>query len=239
MHANARRPSGGISVMVKQEYRQRSNEIGVKFIKEDDCFIWMKLCKSYFNMSKDVYLFASYIPPEGSTFYEHNNIDPFTSLEESVMQYQSLGDIVLLGDLNARTGELKDYIVKGSNDFVNGKHLKSNNSLLDNLGRANRNNQDTGKNRYGNSIIELYRNADVQILNCRTMGNLEGAYTSFQYNGRSVVDYCIMSDRLFPAINTFMVSTPNHLSDHAYICTKIQTCSNSQLSRKSFSQIRS
>ena len=47
------------------------------------------------------------------TTYSSNNIvkcDPFENLEEGLNRYSNLGDIILSGDFNARTGILSEKI---------------------------------------------------------------------------------------------------------------------------------
>ena len=49
------------------------------------------------------------------------------------------------------------------------------------------------------------------------MGNLSGTFTSYQYNGKSVVDYAIISENLITQSNRMIVFPPTHLSDHSPI----------------------
>ena len=49
-----------------------------------------------------------------------------------------------------------------------------------------------------------------------------GAYTSFQYNGKSLVDYFVVDERLVPHIPFFKVDPPSHLSDHALLSGTIE-----------------
>ena len=48
-------------------------------------------------------------------------------------------------------------------------------------------------------------------------GRCTRAHTCFQYNGRSVVDYVIVNERLFPSCKTLLILNPNNLSDHAFV----------------------
>lgn len=221
IRARAPRPSGGISVLMRHELREDvKHNKGIKLIQEDDYFVWMKMCRVFFKMSRDIYICSAYIPPEGSTFYIGRDTDPLAVLERDIMNFSKDGDIMLLGDLNARTAELTDHIPQGLDNLNSLRQKSPNSTLLEVLGRMNRNNLDTTSNSYGKAVVELCKNTDMRILNGRTIGDLEGAYTSFQYNGKSVVDYCIVSESLLPAFNQFKVLQPNHLSDHAPISTK-------------------
>ena len=90
-------------------------------------------------------------------------------------------------------------------------------STLEMLGREGKNNEDSTINNYGKTLLDLCIKTDLRILNGRTLGNLPGTFTSFQYNGKSVVDYIIMSEKLLTQATNMTVSPPNHLSDHSPI----------------------
>ena len=63
----------------------------------------------------------------------------------------------------------------------------------------------------------------MNILNGRTCGDSFGKYTSFQYNGNSVVDYCIVSESLIKDVIYFHVHVHlPYLSDHAKLFLKLK-----------------
>jgi len=149
---------------------------------------------------------------------KHHDDDPFLSLENDVCEYKANGDIIICGDLNARTGIKPDYI-SDCNDIgdIDNIILSSSNSALDKQGRKNRNNVDKFSNLYGNKLLSLCQSLNLRILNGRTLGDLSGNYTSFQHNGKSVVDYFISDEQIINNIAIMNVSQPTHLSDHAHI----------------------
>ena len=57
--------SGGILIAVKPFLKQ-----GITFIKKSANFIWCKLDKDFFNLSKDTFMCACYIPPNDSPYYD-------------------------------------------------------------------------------------------------------------------------------------------------------------------------
>ena len=62
----------------------------------------------------------------------------------------------------------------------------------------------------------------MSILKGKTFGARFGKYTSFQYNGNSVVDYCIASEGLIEHVLYFHVHDHiPHLSDHAKLSVKL------------------
>ena len=62
----------------------------------------------------------------------------------------------------------------------------------------------------------------MRILNGRTFGDTQGMFTSYKYNGNSVVDYMITSESLLSQVLYFNVSLNKpRLSDHSKISCKI------------------
>ena len=85
------RHSGGITVICKEEIRA-----GLKVMNSKEGFIWMRLESDFFSLNNDLFICASYIPPE----YSSNNIskktDYFQSLTDSLINYSNQGNIMLL-----------------------------------------------------------------------------------------------------------------------------------------------
>ena len=55
---------------------------------------------------KKLLVCALYIPPEGSVY---SNRSSFSELEETLLHI-NLDNVLIIGDLNARTGDSRDYI---------------------------------------------------------------------------------------------------------------------------------
>ena len=74
--------------------------------------MWLKFDKHFFRWDNDLYVCACYIPPEGSPTHLVDNVkvDPYTLLEDDIIKYQSNGNVLIVGDVNARTGTLHDFI---------------------------------------------------------------------------------------------------------------------------------
>ena len=217
-NAKARRSSGGISILLKPEVRK-----GVKFIEnENDICIWLKFDKTYFRMPQDLLLCACYIPPEGSEFYKKNGkmIDPFIVLEEEILRYKSKGNILVMGDMNARTGTLVDFTKHIDND----RFITQNTELLTSIKDtkvSKRLNKDGTTNAFGKKLIYMCKNAQLRILNGRTIGDLRGNLTYLHPMGTSTIDYAIIAQDMLTQVACFKVHPINYLSDHALISTHI------------------
>ena len=170
MHARARRPSEGISILIRHNIRGTNERKSVTIIKESDCFIWFKLDKYLFNSSSDIFICATYIPPEKSSFWNLNKYDPFDQLEQDLITFQNRGNVILIGDFNARTSNRSDYVtdllgIESTEEFVR----NSSTSILDEIGTKNINNNDTIVNPYGNKLLSLCKGLSLRI--GRTLGD--------------------------------------------------------------------
>ena len=43
-------------------------------------------------------------------------------------------------------------------------------------------------------LLDMCISSQLRILNGRTFGDSTGKFTSYQYNGNSVIDYCLISE---------------------------------------------
>lgn len=98
---------GGLGI-----FRKNSIKKYIKILptKSND-YQWIKFEKDFFNLQKDVYLCAAYIPPVNSSYYIKHECDILQSIEKDIILYKQSGDILLCGDLNARTSNEADTIV--------------------------------------------------------------------------------------------------------------------------------
>ena len=149
MVTKARRHSGGIIIYFKKEFTK-----GITYLKEATLSqnrLWLKLDKMFFGLSQDVYLCAVYIPPISSPHYDNDSI----SLEGEVSTFSSKGKLVLIGDVNSRTGQNPDFIEKDSsqiNDF-DGVDLLPPDYVTDT--ELKRVNQDFIINSHGKNLLDL------------------------------------------------------------------------------------
>lgn len=97
------RLSGGVSFYYKSEYEGyfdilESNNNGM---------FWIKFKKDCFGFNEDLYLCIIYILPQDSQVLKRNDVDFFDLLENSILKYKNLGNLFIVGDLNARVGNLE------------------------------------------------------------------------------------------------------------------------------------
>ena len=176
---------------------------------------WCKLNRNFFGFKSDIFLANVYLPPLQSQ--KKINEDDMLILENEVRKYSNLGDVILAGDFNARTGLLNDYIENDSFD----------NQYLDNYDIdqtfPKRNNSDLKINKLGEEIVQLCISNKLRILNGRKTGDLNGKITSYQRLGSSTIDYGIVDEKLWKDILAFEIESLTPYSDHCPISLKLAT----------------
>ena len=106
------------------------------------------------------------------------DLDYFDVLEKEITDFSRQGQIILGGDLDARTGSLPDFITEDNDDHIP--------LILISRGRQPN---------------ELCIQMGLRILNGRFFGDSLGQFTSYQNNGSSVIDYFIVSESLLNNIS--------------------------------------
>jgi exonuclease III len=121
-----------------------------------------------------------------------------------------------MGDFNACTSNLNDFI-----DLDNISHTDSNSYLPTNysadLPLIRRQNMDTSINEQGKHLIDLCIQSKIKILNGRVMGDSLGSFTYYCTQGKSCIDYIVVSEDIVNSFNFLHVLPPNELSDHCII----------------------
>ena len=161
-------------------------------------FQWLKLSKDFFHLDSDIYICFSYVTP--CTFLQQSNEDTFDAIIRDVNVYRSKGNILLLGDLNARTGTEFDFICKDDD-----KHLPLDSSYIIDSDLRQRMSEDSKVDERGKQVIDLCISSRLRILNGRSNGDNYGKFTCQKPTGASVVDYGIMSEEILKDLIYFHV----------------------------------
>ena len=100
----SRRYSGGIVVLYKSKFHKGITEM--RELSASENRLWIKLDRAFLGLKKDLFICACYVPPVSSPYYE----DDFLKLENEILNISNLGDILIVGDLNARISDTPDFI---------------------------------------------------------------------------------------------------------------------------------
>ena len=156
-------------------------------------YIWVKLKKSFLYFQKDIYICFIYNSPKNSSYSKDKGNDStvLELLEKDMASFQSSGETVLMGDFNAHISTRdKDYI---DDDSFMSDILPASYVFYSVVKNRNTIKPSEKTDEYGQSLLELCIASQSRILNGRTLGDTIGKCTSFQYNGASTVDYCVVS----------------------------------------------
>ena len=200
--------SGGMIILIKKVI-----EKGVTVIKNECSEIqWMKLSKDFFGFERDLNICYVYFSPSNSSYIVRQNLDVFSISQRDITRYSVNGDLVICGDVNARTGtEIETF---EPDNYIPAPFDHVDHTL------PIRKSRDIVCNERGRELLDLCTTSNLHCLNGRTLGDLSGKFTCFQYNGNSVVDYCLISNTFTRNILYFHVHIPL-LSDHAKLSCQI------------------
>ncbi|XP_077984642.1 uncharacterized protein LOC144439242 [Glandiceps talaboti] len=231
-HARAKRESGGLLVLIRDCLVKC-----IDIIENDvEDMIWMRLKAGKCGLIQDVYICGIYVAPENSTIYRNRDQDQFELLERFVANFYNKGDIIICGDLNARTGELPDFVVSDSANHIPlpSYYEVDETSVL-------RKNMDKKVNRFGERLIELCLQSKLRIANGRLGNDLDGNFTCYQprreiedtnsnFRGMSTVDYVLASETILPEICEFTTHDLTIHSDHVPLSFTISGSSEYRMS---------
>jgi hypothetical protein len=205
------RSKGGIVVSMRHNIRN-----GVKILESTESHLqWLKFDKTFFKLNNDVYVCVVYIPPIDSYKNVNDRDILWEKIEENILKYKIKGDIMIIGDFNSRTAKLNET-PEYNDALANLKECFQVEPLV------NRNSRDNSINQFGKRLLDLCCHTNLNILNGRTIGDVNGQLTSYHYNGASVIDYCIVNRELYTNILYFTVSDPSHISDHSVITVCVE-----------------
>ena len=179
----------------------------------------MKLDAKFFNLMNDLFLCATYIPPQYSQNYHSKKVDYFQCLNDSIMKYGNQGNILIAGDLNSRVGARSEEIFHEIPEIDNlcPDEVKSSGRLEQRLSC------DEKTNSYGKKLIQLCKAFSLKIANGSVPGDRQGSFTCYGGRGSSVVDYFIFDNSLFNIISRMTVHPPQFGSIHTPISTHLDT----------------
>ncbi|CAG2217680.1 unnamed protein product [Mytilus edulis] len=219
---------GGIVILIKECF---SNKISIETCIHDT-IIWLNIEKDIVTSDKNLFIACVYIPPVRSNFYKLYNCDLFVDLENSIELYSSLGDVILLGDTNSRTGAIDDFV---SNDSIHSTIRNRLDDIFDysaDIELNVRNNPDNNTNCYGPKLISLCKASGLRILNGRHKNGFANDFTFCGANGMSVIDYLLVPVSLFPIVRQLIVSNFTTFSDHAFLHIQLSLLCNKQNSTR-------
>ena len=212
--SNSNKSSGGLAYFAKDKIFDYITPIN----NNNADTLWIKLKKDIFDKKQDIYIGTVYLKP-----YKNNNDNSKKILElfEEILSFQKKGEVIVQGDFNARTNVDDDTITI---DKFDDAFMIPTENLPQNI--QSRNSEDSvAADHRGKELLELCKSLGLIILNGRKVGDLFGKYTSFQWNGCSVVDYVLASNSIYPSISYLKIGNfIPWLSDHCALRYTLDSC---------------
>jgi hypothetical protein len=168
-------------------------------------FAVLKLSREV-GFDQDLYLVVCYVPPRDTNSISIATRAVWAQLLDSVTAALAQGQVMIVGDLNARTGHLADFPATNPTD----PHLQSGFSPT----RAVRRSKDAGVNHHGHRLLEICHQTGLRIVNGRVPGDLDGSFTYVApLVGASLIDYVVACPHAFGLVSRLSV-VPAPCSDH-------------------------
>ena len=111
------KPSGGLAVYVHETLKAGISKVPMGGTE----VIILKLKKEFFGTMTDLYLCFAYCVPSNSSVLANNSCMPhdvYEDLQDKLSQCSNDGQLILLGDMNARTKNMADFITNENNLHV-------------------------------------------------------------------------------------------------------------------------
>ena len=87
----------------------------IRCTKASPNFLWFKISREYTKTAKDILVCGIFIPPCNSNYFHP---EMFQDLENDIEDYSFQGSILLMGDLNSRTGKYSDFVCQEGNNII-------------------------------------------------------------------------------------------------------------------------
>ncbi len=181
--------SKGVAVFVKEGIKNLFTPIKMG----NDDAIWVKMKKEISGECRDIFIGVFYLSPSRNQRMDQR----ISKLSENVIDLQKKGEVILMGDFNARTGNLGDTVSPDKYDEFFELELSQ--------PPLKRNSRDCGIDSRGKELLDVCKSLDLYIANGRKPGDLFGDYTCIKHNGNSVVDYLVTSSFQFRKVTSLKV----------------------------------
>ena len=130
--------------------------------------MWVRLRA---EIGRFLYIGICYFPPSTSVYAATKGQSPYSVLDDDIWEFSRDGDIILLGDFNARTGNSQTIFYDTSEEIL--REVDISEMGLD------RHSQDREHTEYGRNLIEMTTTHGLAILNGLEIFPSSGGFTCF------------------------------------------------------------
>ena len=175
-----------------------------------------------------------YIPHLDSNFYTCLDKDnPFNNLEEDIAYSKGQGEVIVLGDMNARTRTMQQ-----DTHQIGMSHESRSQEETHMYNRESNDAKEPDK--YGKALLHMCNSTGLLIANGTPLWQDTGDFTCRKHNGDSVIDYMLLPETTLDCIQNFTLGKWSPESDHRCLCielkcnAKLKHASNQQRVEKTF-----
>lgn len=201
---------GGIAVFVAKTFAHLITKIETSL---EEC-IFLLVNEQCLQTDMKVVMCFPYVPHESSPVFKNCSVKGIERLISTFNEIsENLGDVewIISGDMNARTGSLKDVYVE--NEVGNYLADLDFDNTISEINSCRNSRDNSFVNNYGKQLIKFCLENNLYILNGRAKGDEIGNVTCIANKGKTVVDYVIVTKNIFDRVSCFNV-TPRPESDH-------------------------
>ncbi len=211
--------SGGLLVYYKSELDK-----GIEILNNyEDHQLWLKLDRQFFGWDSDLLVCLCYTIPRSSSRQDLVEIHVFDQINSDLAHYcAEYGDncqFMIVGDMNARTGEHKDFVDYEDQNYVPvPEDYRVDDDVPDRVSQDKK-----APDEYGHKLLDLCKACSLRIVNGR-LGSDKGIgnYTSINSRGQSVIDYVLCKVDMFKQFCEFKVHDLCEWSDHCKLSLSIK-----------------
>ena len=205
--------SGGVALFVRTSLAHKAMVVRER---ADMGILWIRF--------EGVFMALAYLPHQNSSMYTHEGLDReahWHALTSDVAEFQASGPVMVLGDLNARTGACLETDADAQGEWAAlslhaGITIDASilHPALAHIGP--RQSCDTQVNAMGKDLLQMCKSRGLVILNGRLPGDETGTWTFYgSRRRRSVIDYVLASPGLaFTAAGGVLRGARMHMIHH-------------------------
>ena len=206
------------------ELHSKDDKMKILAMSED--LLWLKFHKHSGNNSSHLYFCCTYISPKSSGRFQLDDVSKLDKLHHDVMKFKRKGRVMILGDINCRTGTEDDFIdIQPVEQFVvvpDDDDIHINDAIVNNCVNKHRMSEDKIVNENGKQLLNMCKTDNLFIVNGRIGSDTKCDFTCHTARGQSVVDYFIVDGLLLRNISVFSVNKLTPLSDHCSISINLR-----------------
>ena len=186
------RGSGGVAVLFKEELRPL-----IHIVRKDNQarYMWVRITS---ETGKPLYIAICYFPPSTSNYAPPKGHSPFTVLNEDIWEFSRSGEVMLVGDFNARTGTSQSTFFDSSEEML--REVDTEDLEL------TRHSIDKECTSYGKYLMDLGTIHGMAILNGLLRFPSSFGFTCYPHrHGASIVDYILAQPSFLPSVNDLSI----------------------------------